>query len=226
MVFCYKNTINFSIFRNVTSHKGLPSHLKPDAINTHVGLRTRVVRALYHIYKPFRMELLHHVPLMSTPCIEENLMVECHWWKRLVSTKHDVWRLFIKLVKVGGSSNNNNKTGRNSTTVHRSENYNRRPSIFSVTQPLTYNPEENNRLLHVTASSYVHVPNVFGMCLTEVGTSVSRDMKCHKAKLYFHEYRANRKYHSSQATILTVDPVIDVQLLNLWNPDYPHPIDT
>lgn len=208
--------------RFVVDHKSLPSHLKPYAICTNIGLRARVVRALYHVYSPFATKTLHHVPLAESPSILQNLMVESHWWKRLVSTKHIyVWRLYLKLVKINNSNNSSNRNTPNATT-----NPNKK-QIFSVTKLLAHNPEEQYKLLQVTSSSYVQIPNVFGMCLTEVSTSVSRDMKSHKARLYFHEYRTHRqRYHNSQATILTVDPVLDVKILNWWDPDYPHPFDT
>ena len=80
-------------------------------------------------------------------------------------------------------------------------------------------------MLRVTATSFLIMPGVNGMCLTGVSISVSRDMKHHRAKLTFHHYREHGKYTNSQATTLVIDPVLDVHVLSWWDPEYPHALD-
>lgn len=69
------------------------------------------------------------------------------------------------------------------------------------------------------------MPDVTGMYLTGLSVNVSRDMKHHRVKLTFHEYRKHGKYTNSQGTHLVVDPVLDVHILPWWDPEYPHPLD-
>lgn len=159
---------------------------------------------------------LQRVPLADSPTeLKRDLMVESHWWKRLVSVKSHiyVWRLHFKLVGVAKPS----------STYYRDS---RLFANTNLTELLHYNPETNSSLLQITAASFVNVPtSIFGMCVTKINVGTSRNMKTHKVKLFFHEYRPRGNYQDSQATLLTIDPVFDVQYLDWWHSEYPHPFD-
>lgn len=201
--------------RFVTDHSGLPSHLKPYAINSNVGLKTRVIRSLFFSYKPLAGDRSQRVPLADIPneLTIKDRMVESHWWKKLVSVKNhiQVWRLHFKFVTV---SKTRKRHGMNLLACTDEEDL------------IHYNPEEKNSMLQVTSPAYTNLPNnVFGMCLTNISVGLSRNLKNHKVKLFFHEYRPLGRYVDSQATVLVLDPVFDVQFLNWWDPEYPHPFD-
>ena len=106
--------------------------------------------------------------------------------------------------------------------------------LSTPSELLHYNPEEGSSLLQITSPSYCNVPHtIFGMCLTDISLGLSRNMKTHKAKLYFNEYRPPTRHGGanhrggdlSGGQLLVIDPVYDVQYLNWWHPDYPHPFD-
>ncbi|XP_066919112.1 transmembrane protein 183-like [Clytia hemisphaerica] len=200
--------------RNIRDFKELPSHLKPNAINTNVGLKTRVVRSLFFAYKPFVGDNVQRVPMADAPNdISRDKLVETHWWQKMVSAKNPslyVWRLHIKLIKV--TKNRFNRRALSGT--------------LNTTELIHQNPDRTCSILQVTAPSYMEVPpTIFGMCLTNISIGLSSNMKSHKVRLFFHEYRPYGPYHDSQANVLLIDPAFDVQYLNWWDSEYPHPYD-
>lgn len=191
--------------RCITDSKSLPSHLKPEAITTNVGLRARVIRSLYHMYKPFTERVVHDPITESTHQVEYKIC-ESHWWKRLSLCRRNitVWVFYFKLVPPEHLEKTN---------------------IFKVQDLVNHNPEKHSSLLQVTVPSLINMLNLTGLCLTSVGVSVSRDMKHHRLKLIFQNYRPTGKYFSSQAKVIIMEPVLEVKVLDWWHPEYPHPFD-
>ena len=194
----------------------LPGHLKPNAITTRCGLKTRVVRSLFYSYPPFIQRITANKTLTSNPLHNvEGKICECYWWKQAVSTKQNtpVWVLYMKFAKTTTRGRLRSSTSRN--------------SIFEVREEelIDHNPEEECCMLRVTTLSFMNIEDVTGLYLRAGSVTVSRDLMHHKAKLEFHTYRKNGVYVNAQARVLSVDPVLDVCVLPWWGPEYPHPLD-
>ena len=195
-----------------TSDKNLPGHLKPNAITTSIGLKTRVVRSLFYSYGPFVESIAHKTTLTHIPLEKvEGKTCQCYWWKQAVSTKQNtpVWILYLKMSKT------NNSGGAS------------RGSIFDVGdhELIDHNPEEECCMLRITALSFMNIQDITGLYLRTGSFTVSRDFLHHKVKLDFYTYRKNGIYVTSQARVLCIDPVLDVCVLPWWGPEYPHPLD-
>jgi len=183
----------------------LPSHLKANAITTNIGLKARVVRSLYFDYEPLKSSVMQITPILEAPSNVENRICKTYWWRQVTSSKRNIkiWMFYFKILPYGVKQSN----------------------IFKQTDLIQFNSEEDASLLRVVSPSYIKLPNPSGLCLTGVNISVSRDMRHHKLKLIFHEYRHSKRYINSQALNIIIEPVFDVHVLNWWHPDYPHPVD-
>lgn len=173
-----------------------------------MGLKTRVIRSLYYCYQPF-IKARHENPgMMEALETVEHKLCEAFWWKQIVSKKRNVklWMFYFKLKPYGAKCT-------------------QKKDIFKQKNLMKYNTEESYCLLQIYSPSFVNLYNPTGMCLTSINISVSCEMNKHKLKLEFHEYRHGHKYQNSLAIPVTIDPVIDVRVLNWWHPDYPHPFD-
>ena len=188
-------------------HNNLPNHLKPKAITTNVGLKTRVIRSLYHAYEPLCKKVLHETTFTQSLEHVEYKICESYWWKQMISLRRkiNVWVFYFKLVLPGKQVKHRN--------------------IFKERELIKYNPEDCCCLLRITAPSFMYIGNISGLHLTSVNVSVSRSMQYHKVKLLFHEYRSSGKYINSQAVVIVIDPILDIQILKWWDPEYPHPFD-
>jgi len=205
--------------RYATDHKTLPCHLTPKAITTTIGLKTRVIRSLFYCYPPYKEKLAHR-SRMAVPLEQlEKKTCQCYWWRQETLCKRNTtaWVLHLKMVP---------------PSILRHANTN----IFKVTNLIRHNPEEQCCLLRVTSTSFVNIPDVSELHLTAIGVSVSKDMQHHRVKLTFHKHRRTNygKERNAKTTTTTnakptavvlIDPLLDLQLLSWWHPEYPHPLD-
>ena len=170
-------------------------------------MKARVIRSLYHAYEPLSKWVRHDVTLTQSTKDAELRICQSYWWKQMKSLRRkiNVWMFYFKLILPDKQKKNT--------------------KVFKRRELINYNPEEDCCLLRITTSSYMYVDNVSELHLTGVNVSVSRDMRLHKVKLIFHEHKDNGKYLNSQATVIVIDPVLDIQILHWWDPDYPHPFD-
>lgn len=193
--------------RYVVEYSTLPSHLKPCEIDVKSGMKARVVRALYHIYPPFSKSVQHTLPISECTHVLENKQCALHWWKQATSCKTNskIWLFYFKFTSCEYSINSKN--------------------IFKMNDLLNYNTESKCVLLRIAATSFLRIRNISGLVLTNLSISVSGDMRHHKVKLCFHEKRGNNIYPKYSDNVIIVDPVLDLQVLNWWDPYYPHPLD-
>jgi len=192
--------------RFVLEHKMLPNHLRPNEINVKSGLRARVIRALFHVHPPLVKTVVHNVPCTDAPGHAELRYCVLSWWKPMTSSKSNVnvWLYYFKLT-----SNENFKP----------------KNIMEARNLMKFNTEEDCVLLRVAVSSFTPIRAVQGLVLTSISVSVSRDMRFHRLKLVFHERRHNKRYEKHQGQVIILDPILDLQILHWWDPQYPHPLD-
>ena len=196
------------VYRCVKEYKLLPGHLKPNFISTDVGLKARVIRSVFHVYKPLAEKHQQIISYPEHPDKVKHQICETFWYRQLISSKRNinVWMFYFKLLPY--------------------EHYvKKKPNIFKLTNLISYNPDEHSTILRVTSPSLIQFHNICGLYLTGVSFNVSRDMKHQKLKLTFHDYNFTGKYNENEGTCIFIEPVLDLQILKWWNPEYPHPFD-
>jgi len=206
-------TANFwlSLYKRFVKHKykDLPPHLSPGQIDVKSGLKARVVRALFHAHSPFTKRVAHCYTVSPAVSTLESQLCCSAWWKQVDSDlAHNgklFWLYYFKFVP-------NAKV--------------RKPNIYRTNDLVSYNTEVNHALLRVAVPCFTRPGNVTGLYLTDVHVGVSRDLCHHKATLVFHDRPRDKRLRGGQPGVtVTFDPIIDVQLLNWWDPLYPHPLD-
>lgn len=188
----------------------LPLRLQPDSVERMRCLRARVIRSLFHLYEPFasRVSQVPHLP-ESTPTTLLNSKCLLFGVKKLSGTRPEpLWEFNFKLVKQQGHVKNGRGPGlcfpRQYEDVHK-------------------NPDSDCYLLQITTLNFIFTPVVMGMTLTLFTINVSTDMRHHRVRLVFQDspLLRGKKKPDQGGTVIVLDPVHSVRLMDWWHPQYP-----
>jgi hypothetical protein len=218
-------------FRYCRSASSLPETLQPDCVEQLVhGLRTRVVRALFHVYLPLSTRVGHRGnPVAAaaaiaagsaapTPVDPERLVgYRCvlTWYERS-SKQQTQWRFFFKFERGSASKR----------TVCRLSP--RRPDDDSehllAPDDVLYNADERYVILLAVSPHFVDMPVVMGQVL--VKASVTADgMFARRLRLVFsseYVHVSQKTGTSSGAVTAEIDPLHSVSIFHWWDPGFPY----
>jgi len=169
------------------------------------GLRTRVIRALYHVYRPLTERNSAHTVsgLQCDLCRLTGLRCILAWHER--STKPN-WKFFFKLRRGSGRLNCHLSAGGGSD------------SLLSPPDVL-YNPDERCVLLVITVPHFLLLPLVMGQVL--IKAAVTGSIFTQSLKITFaSEYITSRQ--TSDVTVAHFDAFVSARILYWWHPQYPH----
>ena len=178
----------------VKSDCNLPTRLQPWNIDAGPGIQCRVVRALYQTYTPFKLKATAILDHSTELPFKKCVNV---WWEKEYSAKKGafVWTYYFKVASIDDKE----------TSVKR----------------VLHNPERNKIVVKVKCLNYIKLQPVLGMILTSFNLCMSGDMRYHQVKLTFHHERRDKKYNRNQGMLLVMNPVIDMNILHWWTPNYP-----
>ncbi|XP_044035229.1 transmembrane protein 183A isoform X3 [Siniperca chuatsi] len=187
----------------------LPFRLQPDSIDRMRCLRARVIRSLFHLYKPFDLRV-SKIPALpeSTPTTLLNSKCLLFWVRKVSGTRPEaLWEFNFKFIKQQGHKNGCAK---------------------SLRMPRQYedvhtNPDSDCYVLQVTTLNFIFTPVVMGMTLTLFTINVSTDMRHHRVRLLFQDspLQRGKKRGDQGGTQVVLDPVHSVRLMDWWHPQYP-----
>lgn len=197
--------------RHYKSVPTLPDHLQPERLVRLYGLRTSVIRALHFMYPPYINKFgtitfieKHPDTLIKRQCI----LMSFHKQKK-------DWLYYFKF-----------KENLNSALPHSRRSESRKePDLIEMLEDVSANPDENCRILQVTCLHFVAVPFVQGLTLKSATLTLSQGFRHHRLQLGFgsaiHAYSYN-SLGGSNATVVILDPVVSVKVLDWWHPHYPY----
>ena len=175
----------------------LPTRLQRDYIDSRPGIKSRVIRALFHTYALFQQR---SSPDSSCTILHRKCIL--FWWEKDYSIKahSNTWTYYLKVANFDGVKDVRLNT-------------------------VCFNPENGNSILRVKCPNYVYLPSVTGMVVTSFTVSMSTDMRYHQLKMVFHHERKYHKYHKNEGLVLVINPVMDTRIVQWWHPSYPNPLE-
>lgn len=183
----------------------LPECLRPVCLSRLYGLKASVIRALQFTYPPYICRL------KKAKAFEDDLQVLCKrqcvlMWHKSYKTH---WLYYFKLKKI------NNTVRAHNTDDHE-------PNLLEILEDVCANPDENCRILQVTCSEFAHVPSVFGQTLNSVCSTLSISSCVTKIRLGFGSGIQVCGARTPDGTVIVLDSVIGMKILDWWHPLYPH----
>lgn len=183
----------------------LPGHLHPYYIQHSQGcLRSRVISALYRLYPPFKDR--NHVGMLDFELVESiGLIGSTCLYSCSQGSAGNHFHHFIKFRHLPLAQEQNL---RNSLI--------RSPSLWA-------NPNEGETILKVTCPGFQHFSceEIMGLQLVSMSLSVGHDMCYNRLKLEFvSNFHLKRRSSKENRTVVVLEPVICVSLLNWWHPAF------
>lgn len=200
-------------WRHCVDPWSLPDRLHPDRIDSRPGLKSRVIRALFHSYEPLRGRLLHGLWQTEGPDWLQFMHCCSLWFKQILLKKNTkVWAFYFRFMLMADRRQ------------HRPRYLSK--EWFEKADFVKANPELNYCMLQVNCLNFVAVPHsVIGQILTGIFINISQNMRHNCVKMVFHKFRNDGKYHPCDGMIVTLDPAIDYRVMKWWHPSYPHHAD-
>ncbi|XP_060524126.1 transmembrane protein 183 [Cylas formicarius] len=198
----------FRLYRRYyKSVPNLPEQLQPECLVREYGLRASVIRALHYMYDPFiqKRENKYFSRNFDDSSLLERYKCDLIWY---CCIKEDSWVYYIKLRQ---KSNSAIHSRTNSST----------PDVLRVPDDIFANPEENCKILQITCSYFVQVPDVFGLTLKSTSMNLSQNMRQYRLQLVFGS-SINSTTKSADDAVLIFDPIVKIHVLNWWHPLYPY----
>ncbi|XP_065564844.1 transmembrane protein 183-like [Artemia franciscana] len=177
----------------------LPERLKPESMKRQYGLKTYVIRSLYHMYHPFR-EKIKVTPTHRSvePYILKGCLCTATWHRKLRTGN---WEFFFKLRRPGFSDSNKNR------------------NLLEMLSDISYNSESGYRVLSIVCNTFIlfHCPVGQFVCDIKVGLS---GMMNQSIKIQFVPFR-KVKHSVNEGLIVELQPVVKYNVMHWWHPEYP-----
>ena len=182
------------------------------------GLRARVIRSLYHVYRPLSQRTVNHSNNTnnSSHLCERFAGLRCvSAWQERAAKPH--WKFYFKFRRGSGrpacplSGSGHDKTGSGRGLLAPAD--------------VLYNPEERCTLLVVTTPHFLPLPLVMGQVL--IRAAVTGSIFTQSLKLTFSpEFIIQPKSRSAElaagAVLAQFDGFVSARILDWWHPNYPH----
>jgi len=188
----------------------LPPSLQSSAVEHRPhGLRTRVIRALYHVYQPLSERVLSTsagtASSQADPQRLTGLRCILAWHER--SSKPN-WKFYFKFRRGSGRlgcplSNSGSGNG------------------LLAPVDVLHNPDERCVILLITTPHFLPLPIVMGQVL--IKASVTGCIFTQSLRLTFSsEYILPGRSDIAGSIVAHFDPFISARILHWWHPNYPH----
>lgn len=194
---------------NICYEHCLPNMLRPVNIQRPICLRMNVIRALYHMYSPFRERSIATDPNIHPKFLIGRICVlvwhEVHSAKAFDTNSSAQWRYYFKLKDKSRINN----------IAHVSD--------------LWRNPEEGCKLLQIVSMNFVLIPSsIETLVLMSLTLKLTPSLRNYKLELQFgSEVTAMNASHNMinkrpAGSVIVLDPVVSFAILDWWHPNYPH----
>lgn len=192
----------------------LPERLQPECIIRPRGLRARVIRSLYYTYPSFANRLRATQPfddkshtLVRSQCI-------LTWHEKVKNN----WNFYFKFLRILSDRHEFGvkKKGRGIS------------DLLQILDDINNNSEDGYQVLQVTCQTFIPTPVVIGLKLAQVTFNMNLCQPCHyRLRLIFDTtmYGSTFREHSASGTVVTLEPVASIRVLDWWHPQYPHTTD-
>lgn len=190
----------------------LPERLQPECIIRPRGLRARVIRSLYYTYPSFIDRLRTAQPfddkshsLVRSRCI-------LTWHEKVKNS----WNFYFKFLRISGNKHEFGviKKGRGIA------------DLLRILDDINANSEYGFQVLQVTCKNLIPTPVVIGLDLAQVTFNMSGSCQ-YRLRLIFDAstYGSTFREQSASDTVVTLEPVASIRVLDWWHPQYPHITD-
>lgn len=194
----------------------LPASLQPSTVEHRPhGLRTRVIRSLFHVYQPLSERVLNHsastATLQADPQQLTGLRCILAWHER--STKPN-WKFYFKFRRGSGRLGCPLSVGSTDTGCQS------RRGLLAPADVL-HNPDERCIILLVTTRHFLPLPLVMGQVLvktTVTGSVFSRSLRLVFSSEYIHPNQSD----IASSVVAHFDAFVSARILHWWHPNYPH----
>lgn len=193
----------------------LPPSLQSSAVEHRPhGLRTRIIRALFHVYPPLSARALTHsagtASSQDDPQLLTGLRCILAWQER--SSKPN-WKFYFKFRR--GS-------GRLGCPLSLAATNSRSGHGLLAPVDVLHNRDERCVILVITTPHFLPLPIVMGQVL--IKASVTGSIFTQSLRLVFSsEYiLPNSRSDIAGSVIAQFDPFISARVLHWWHPNYPH----
>ena len=211
---CVSACVRVCVCRFCRGCNSLPVSLQSTSVEHRPhGLRTRVVRALFHVYRPLSERLVNQssstVSCHADPHRLTGLRCLMAWQER--SSKPN-WKFYFKFRR---------GCGRLSCPLGSS--HGGAGSVHSLLAPanVLHNPDERCVLLVVTTPHFLPLPLVMGQVL--VRAAVTGSIFTQSLRLTFSsEYIQPRPSDVASSVVAHFDAFVLARVLDWWHPNYPH----
>ena len=171
------------------------------------GLRSRVIRYLFHVHPVFVERFRTHVPFERDPDILHGCSCSLMWYHK----QRTKWLFHFKFLKP-----NQSKCSLISGKGAQSKNYR-----LSADDDIHVNDQEGSYIMQVICPDFVSLPSTMGLVLTKAAISVSQGMRHHKVRLHFDQtFSVDDSSRGSSDISLVIDPVLNLYVLPWWHPRY------
>jgi len=189
----------------------LPSSLQPTSVEHRPhGLRTRVIRALYHVYPRFSNTVLLTHPTIADPQQLVGLRCVLAWQEPVAKPS---WKFYFKFRRGFGRS-------ACPLTINTESNSSQHRLLAPAN--VLHNPEERCLVLVVTTPHFLPLPVVMGQVLVKAssaGSIFSQSLRLTFSSAYVH--RGNRSDLDS-SVVAHFDEFVTARVMPWWHPNYPH----
>ncbi|XP_067655626.1 transmembrane protein 183-like isoform X1 [Haliotis asinina] len=183
----------------------LPDDLQPSNIERIRGLRARVIRSMFYLYRPLADRTTPLVPFENEP--HQLQGQRCHLsWHQPVK---NMWNFCFKFTK-----------GQPSTRPFLPTKMATKNDLLPGYNDLFYNTEDGCRILQVTVQNFVSIPMVMGLVLSKVYLTISAQMRYYRLRMLFDTNLQGGNSNSAEM-IVDLDPVVNIRVLPWWDPKYP-----
>ncbi|KAL1506441.1 hypothetical protein ABEB36_005807 [Hypothenemus hampei] len=195
----------FNLYRRYYKNiPGLPQNLKPERLVRKYGLKTNVIRALYHMYPQFVNRTLKE----EHPASLKNYQCQLLWFN--LQEKNCIY--YFKLKRFNWKSAQSRKESK-------------QVNLLEILEDITANPDEDCRVLKVSCLHFNPVESVVGLTLKSVSLTVSSApmFLYQRLQLIFSSGIGSSSKLSAgpDSTTVILDPVINIKILDWWHPLYP-----
>lgn len=199
----------FTLYRRYyTPCPTLPERLQPECMVRLYGLRTSVIRALHHMYPPFivymkSLERKSPRVLLKQQCI---LM----WHKKRTSK---CWMIYFKFKEPDIISHQRKIT--------------QKPDLVDMLEDIYANNDDKCRILQIACKNYNPTSSVVGLYLADASVKLSQNLTQHRIELTFASSlvcsnAGKDPLGTHNTTVIVMDPVLKLGVLDWWYPDYIH----
>ncbi|XP_044740602.1 transmembrane protein 183B [Chrysoperla carnea] len=189
----------------------MPERLQPECMVRLYGLRSSVIRALYYMYPPF-VDKLKSPNIQNDPHDLTKRQCILMWHEKFKSQ----WLFYFKLKKIDSVHMSSRRP-----TGPREQ-----PDLIEMLEDVSANQDENCRVLRVTCLHYMSTPIVLGMSLASVSLTLSQGLRHQRLKLSFCSSvvcsSGGMPVDSNNSSVVVLDPVVNIRVLDWWHPQYPH----